>query len=889
MFRPAPSLFMPKRILSNLRVTRLVAPLLREPVERFVLPNGLTVLIRPDHSAPVVSVQVWIRSGSMHEAPRLGSGISHYLEHMLFKGTARRIGRDISAVVQAHGGYINAYTAFDRTVYYIDVPAEHDGVALDVLSDAVFHSTLPAEEVTKERDVILREIDMGLDDPDYRLSQALMESAFRTHPYGLPVIGHREVFSRLERGDLLDYYRARYVPNNAVLVIAGAVAADAVRPLIDQYFGPLERSALAPVLVPDEWGQLAGRRIDLTHDVQVSRSALGYQVPGLAHPDTPALDVLSLVLGHGDSSILWQALREKRKLVHTIDASNWNPGSAGLFYIAMVGDTDKAEAAITAVQEEIAAVARRGFTSTQLTKAVRQALVGEINVRRSMGGQASRLGAAEVIVGDIGYPATYVDRLTKLTPADLQRVVRQYLVSARLTTATLRPKSEQPRTAGASPASAPLDFEEVKLANGVRVLLRENPRLPQIHLRIVWQGGPAFEPTERRGATALLGTMLTLDTKKRTAAQVAQAIEEVGGSFSDFSGNNSFGLALEVLPDDLDLGLDVLGEAILRPAFRPSTLARERDAQVAEIAEENDEITTAARRRLRELFFGAHPLATESAGTLESVPRLDAPTLRDLHRRLIVGGNTVVAVSGAFHRRELLPKLKRLLTAIPKGRRPANNVTFTGPAQPGEHVVRMERQQVVVYEGYPMSGLLAPDYYVGEVADELFSGMSSNLFERVREEKSLAYFVRASRVIGLHDGMFFFMAGTHPEKYREVVAEFEAEIARVQSGGVTAEELARCQTRLKAGRRMSLQSNAACASHAALNALYGLPVNDWKDYDAFIDAVTQADLQRFARERFTPAKRVRLLAGAVDAQGSGATQPVPEGFATSASLERPSA
>lgn len=854
---------MPRRILSNQRVTRLVAPLLREPVDRFALPNGLTVLIRPDHSAPVVSVQVWVRSGSVHEAPRLGSGVSHYLEHMLFKGTERRAGRDISAIVQAHGGYINAYTAYDRTVYYIDVPAEHIRVALDVLADAVFHSTLPPEEVIKERDVILREIDMGLDDPDYRVFQGLMETAFRVHPYGLPVIGHREVFAKLTRDDLCDYYRNRYVPNNTVLVIAGAVDTDTLRPVIEEYFGPCERARIAPVLVPEEPGQLAGRRVDLTHDVQVFRAALGYQVPGLAHPDTPALDVLALILGHGDSSVLWQALREKRRLVHTVDASNWNPGTSGLFYIAMVGDSEKGDAALAALAEEIEAVVQRGFTAAQVNKAVRQALVGEINVRRSMSGQAGRLGAAEVIVGDIGYPATYLERLTRLTPADIRRVAADYLVPARLTTATLRPRSASPRLLPARATAAGLDFEEVRLANGVRLLLRENPRLPQVHVRVVWQGGPAFEPADRRGATALLSTLLTLDTRKRSAAQVAQAIESVGGSFVDFSGNNSFGLAVEVLPDDLALGLEILGEAILHPAFKPSTVAREREAQISEIAEENDDITTAARRRLRELFFGSHPLAFESAGTVETVARLDGATLRALHKRLVVGGNTVVAVSGAFDRKELLAGLKAWFGRIPGGRRPAIDLSFTGPAHPGSHVERSERQQVVVYEGYPMPGLLSDDYYVTEVADELFSGMSSNLFERVREDKGLAYFVRASRVIGLKNGMFFFLAGTHPDKCREVAAEFEAEIARVQAGGVTAEELTRCQTRLKAGRRLGMQSNAACASHAALNAIYGLPVNDWKNYDAYIDAVTTADLQRFAQQHFTPNQRVRLFAGAV--------------------------
>jgi len=856
---------MPTRTPSNARAARLVEPLLREPVDRFVLPNGLTVLVRPDHSAQVVSVQVWIKSGSIHESPRIGSGISHYLEHMLFKGTEKRAGREISAVVQAHGGYINAYTSFDRTVYYIDLPSEHVEVALDVLGDSVFHSQLPAGEVTKERDVILREIDMGLDDPDYRLSQALMETAFREHPYRHPVIGHREVFAALGREDLVDYYRTRYVPNNAVLVIAGAVDTATLRPAIEKHFGAVPRARLAPVLVPDEPGQLAARRVDLADDVQVFRAALGYQVPGLAHPDTPALDILSLILGHGDSSILWQTLRERRKLVHHVDASNWNPGSKGLFFLSLVGDTDKGSAAIAALHEEIDRACARGFTEAQLRKAVRQALVAEINVRRSMSGQASRLGIAEVVVGDLDYPATYLKRLADLTPATLNRVARQYLVPANLSTSTLVPKpakTDAVATAGVAARSNP-DFEEVQLPGGTRVLLRENSRLPQVHLRVVWQGGPAFEPADRRGATGLLSTLVTLDTKKRSSAAVAQAIEEVGGSFNDFSGNNSFGFALEVLPDDLDLALDLLEQAMLYPAFKPTTVAREREAQIAEIAEENDDIVTATRRQLREKFFGAHPLASESAGTVESVVRLDVATMKALHRRLVVAGNTVVAVSGDFRRADLLPKLMRILGKLPKGGTPRVDTRFAGPAQTGETLAPLDRQQVIVMEAYTGTGLLDPDFYVGEVTDEVFSGMSSNLFERVREEKSLAYFVRSARIIGLQTGMFFFMAGTSTQGYREVVKEFAGEIRRVAAGRFLKGELDRCRTRLKAARRMSMQSNASCAAQAALNALYGLPVNDWRNYDAHIDAVTAADVARFAKTRFVASQQVRLLAGAL--------------------------
>src|SRR3954465_6922537 len=202
---------------------RLLDAFWREPIQRTVLPNGLTLILKRDTSAALASVQVWVKTGSIHENAHLGAGLSHYLEHMLFKGTERRAGREISATVQAHGGYINAYTTFDRTVYYIDLPSEHTGVAIDLLADAVLHSTLPAEEVTKEKDVILREIAMTKDDPDNRLWDAVFSASFREHPYRQPIIGHRDVFSAVTRDDLVNYYHARYVPNNLVVVIVGDI------------------------------------------------------------------------------------------------------------------------------------------------------------------------------------------------------------------------------------------------------------------------------------------------------------------------------------------------------------------------------------------------------------------------------------------------------------------------------------------------------------------------------------------------------------------------------------------------------------------------------------------------------------------------------------------
>ena len=833
-----------------------------EPVERTVLPNGLTLLVKSDRSAALASVQVWVRTGSIHEGAQLGAGLSHYLEHMLFKGTQRRSGREISATVQANGGYINAYTTFDRTVYYVDLPSEHLEVAVDVLADAVLHSTLPEDEAEREKEVILREIAMTRDDPDSRLWEALFATAFREHPYRQPIIGHRDVFAASDRGALLTYYRERYVPNNMVVVIAGDVGAAEARACVERHFGAAPRSRLAPVLVPQEPLQLGPRSLHRFEKVEIVRAALAWPIPGLADPSAPVLDLLALVLGGGDSSILWQQVREKAKLVHTIDASSWNPGSSGLFCITFTCDAGKRQEAESAILRLLSAHgAPASFKAAQLRKAYRQSVVGEINTCKTMSGQASRLGMAEVVVGDLEFSRTYFERLGKVRPADLAKALRAHLARGRITSISLEPQTDGP--AEAKPAAASLggrpDFEEIRLSNGARILVQQDRRLPNLHMRLLTHGGPLSESPGRRGSSALLATLLTKDTRRRSAAAVAQRIEEVGGTFSSFSGDNTLGLAAEVLPPDAERALELIADGALAAAFRPGTLATERDAQLASLKEEQDDVVSCARRMLRGRFFGAHPFALGAQGDEKGVSATEAADLSALWKRLLVAPGAVLSVAGDFNPDRLVPKIEKFLVRVPRGTPIGAGQAFEGPAEQGDFVEKQPREQAVVLQGFPGAVLDAPDFYVGDVADELFSGMASRLFERVRDQKGLAYFIRSGRVSCRSAAMFYFIAGTQPGKESDVLEEIALEIERVQSGDVSAEELRRCQVRLKAGHRKALQTNSARAMQAAVDVLQGRAANHWKQYDSLIDAVSVGDLAAFARLHLQKAKRTQLV------------------------------
>jgi len=851
--------------LSTHASNELIESLYQAPVERHTLSNGLTLVHRADFSSEVVSVQVWVKTGSIHEDAMMGSGLSHYLEHMLFKGTGRRTGKAISREVHAMGGSINAYTTFDRTVYYIDAPSSAFTQIVDVLSDIVLHSTLPEEEVNKERDVILREIDMGLDDPDRQLSQALFRTAFQKHPYREPVIGHRALYEQVTGDELRAYYKARYVPNNMVVSIVGAVSSETCLRAVQTSFGEVPRGRLAPVRIEEEPLQLAPRREDLEGEYNIFRGGLGFKVPNLSHPDSPKLDALALALGGGESSALWECLRNRQKLVHYIDCRNWNPGTQGLFWISYVCDAKKQSQVEAAILSVIKGVVATGVEEAVVEKARRQALSSEINGRKTMSGQASRLGLGEVVVGDIYYGRRYLKRLNSVLAGDLQLVAKKYLVESTMSSVTLGPRALVEASDEITELSTLAPFEEITFNSGARLLLQKDARLPKVHFRCVMQAGPMYEPAKQRGVSALLAELLTKDTRHKTAEEISTLIESIGGRFAGAGGNNTISFSIEVLPSDMRIALELIGDALSCPVFEQSTFEIEREAQVAGLREQEDEILDYGFRKLRERFFADHPFSVGSEGRIEDLEALTRDDVMAHFQSVVTAPNLVLSVCGNFDRDALVDTLRPLMEErLPRQDLVSSqHARFEGPAESLDLHESMDREQAVVLHAFPDVGIQHIDYVVAEMLNELFSGMSSRLFERVREDRGMAYYVGSSRIIGLETGMFVFYAGTHPSQAAEVIKEINGEIARVAAGDVLEDELQRCRIRLKAARLMGRQTIGARAMHAAIQVTYGLPIDDDQEYAAKLDSIGAKELSSFAIKYFTPEKGVRMVVGPV--------------------------
>ena len=821
------------------------------------LDNGLVVITREDHGAPVVSAQAWCRAGSITEGKWLGAGLSHVLEHMLFKGTTTRPGSRIDQEVQSAGGYMNAFTSFDRTVYHINVPNTGGKLAVDILCDIMQNATLPADELQKELDVIRREMDMNQDDPARRAGRRLFESAYTKSPYRFTIIGYPDIFNTLKPEDILGYYREQYAPNNIFFVVTGDIKAEEVTAQIREACGKARTRALPALALPREPRQTAPRDIIEEAPVELGHFHFAWHIPDIRHPDMPALDILASLLGNGRSSRLFQRVREKKGLVISADAWTYSPGEQGLFGMSALTPPDKFAAARDAMLEEIGRIQQERVPRAELAKVIKQFSAATLATRKTMQGQAQDLGSNWIAAGDLNFSERYLAAARRVTPAILRRVAREYLAPSNRTLYALLPPGAAPKPAEISRVSVESAAQKIVFPNGLRLLVKEDHRLPFVELRAVFQAGVLAETGRDNGVTQLASKMLLQGTRKRGAEQIVTAVESVGGSIESFGGNNSFGLTAEVLSGDFKKGFEVFADVLLNPSFPADAFAREQGIQLDLIREQRDHLLQSCNQAMRKALFGHAGYGLDPLGDESSVGALRSAGAAEFYHRLAVPGNCVLAVYGDVSAGGVSKAVQQAFGRWEKGR-PVRLPDFPAPALTDlKRVVETrDKKQAVMLVGFPGLTLKDPDRYPLELLQEGCSDLGSRLFLRVREKLGLAYYVGAQNFLGLVPGYFAFYAGTAPEKLAEVERELLQEAALLRAEGLTAGELARCKAKVIGQRKIARQDLGSLAMTMALDELYGLGYGHTDTEDALYEAVTLEQIKTAAAKYLTTSAAV---------------------------------
>ena len=790
-------------------------------IRRLVLDNGMTVLLKEDRSAPMAAIQFWVGAGSIHEAEHLGGGLSHYLEHMIFKGTPTRGPAQVSQEIADAGGDINAYTSNDRTVFHSTLPAARWLVGLDVLADAVFHPAFPEDEWTREREVILREVDMGEDDPGRVLSRLVWETAYRVHPYRVPIIGWRDVLVTMDRDDLVAYHRRHYSPDNVILSVAGDVPLDDMESAIRARLEKIPRVPREPVLIPAEPPQLAERVGRKTGPYEVTRVGWVFHAVDLSHPDTPALDVLASAVGSGRSSLLVKRLKEERRIVLDVEAWSYTPQYPGLFGLGAECEPDKETEVVAALRAEVARWHVEPFDAAQVERARREVLVHFIQRLATMDGQAHSMASGEFYEGNPRHDETYLEQVRQVTPADLNRVAQKYLRPENGSWAILAPTSDQKPAVRRDEAAA-LKIQPRTLANGLRLLVLEDPRLPLAHVAAVMGGGLLAEAEGQAGISQLAAELLTRGTARHTAAELAELLETRAVDLATFSGRNSYGLSASGLSEDLPLMLDTVAECLLESRFPDDEIEKQRALQLAAIRRELERPMTHAQQMVRDAFFPGHPYRFSPLGDPATVAAATRAAIQTHHRKLLGPSNLVLAVFGDVKTEQVAQQVEKAFAALPSAPAPEWPALPPPPAAPVRIEKRLPFKQTVLVRAWPGIATGDPREDAISVLLDALSGLSSDFFIEVRDKRGLAYYAGATQFIGPVGGLFQIYAGTTEEGRAEVETQIGLQTDRLRSTGLRPEEFARAIEQLLAEIARSRQNLAGLAQQCALDELLGL-------------------------------------------------------------------
>ncbi len=833
----------------------------KDPVRQFTMDSGLKVILEENRNAPVAALQIWVKIGSADEKDE-EAGMCHFIEHMLFKGTEKRKVRGGANEIESLGGTINAYTSYDQTVYHITLASRYADIGLDILSDAIQHSTFDAVEFEREREVILEEVRRGQDDPSKRLFQQTMAAFYQKHPYRRPVIGYANTIRSIQRDQMVGFFKRWYTADRMVVIAVGDFNAGEMEKNIREIFKDFRPSSEGPSQRIKEPVPLEVRSVISYGNFRETYLHIALPASSAKDEDTAALDVIAHILGAGEPSRLVQNIKFGKGLVHSIYASSYTPKDPGLFFIGATLPAENVENAVEAILEEMNRLRIEGVSAEELHRAKVNIESDLIYSRQTVQGQAGKIGNYELTAGDFQFEREYLRKVALLQNEDIQRVSRKYFWSHRLTVSVLAPNEkadvikslplrsvvEKGRLAG-DPVEERSPVYKSVLENGIRLVVKENRSVPVVSVQVSFLGGVRFEEESNNGINSFTAVMLTKGTKEQNSLEIAKKVERMAGSLGGFSGYNSFGLTFTFLNQHFEEAFKLLTEVIRQPSFDREEMEKRRKLILASIRQQEDDLGRLVFKLFRKTLYEKHPYGMDTLGTLDSIQRLTQKDLREYYKRIAVPENMVLTVVGDVDQRQVVLAVKKSFGDL-------KAESLRVPIIPQEPHVQKKRVAELVKQkeqAHFVLGFLGisydhPDSYALTVLDAALSGQGGRLFRELRDKESLAYALDFMAQPNLDPGFIGVYMGTHPDKLETAIKAVLRLLQKVKEEGVTGEEVERAKKYLIGNFEIGLQTNSAQANQMSLDEVYGLGFDHYQRYPRKIENVTKKDVDRVAKK-----------------------------------------
>jgi zinc protease len=869
--------------------------------EKFTLPNGLEVILVEDRRLPIVAVNLWYHVGPANEAPGL-TGFAHLFEHMMFAGT-KHLPRGLADKLLEGAGATdsNGSTDYDRTNYFDTVPSNQLELALWVHADRMGYllDVLDQAALTNQQDVVRNERRQSVENRPYGIvEEALNHTLFpKGHPYYASVIGAHADIQNAKLADVRGFFSRYYGPNNASMVIAGDIDKAKTRALVKKYFGTFKRSE--PVAAPkvETPSITSERRVVVPDRVELPRVYMGWLTPPAYQAGDAELTVLGQILAGGKSSRLYKSLVYERQIAQEAHAAQYANALTSIFVIDVTARPGHTSRELEeAVDAELKALRDSGPSEREVERARNTIETAMLSGVEKLGGTglADHLNHYNQYTGDPGYLPKDLERVRRVSAADVQRAARTWLQQrARAVVEGVPGKPEpgpdlpappapkarpgksaginlderwraRPPKAGPAPQFTLPQGEAFKLANGLSVIHHYNPALPLVAARLVVKSGADADPEGLPGMAGFTAQMLEQGTASRSAPQIADEIAQLGAFLSSSSTHDASSVSLVALKSNFAPAFDVLADVVQRPAFPNAEVERQRADRLGALAQQRDNPEAVASAAAAGALYGArHPYGYARLGT---EPAINGTTREDLvgfWRRHYVPANAALVVSGDITRDEL----KALAESRLLGWAKADPL----PAAPGEPSTTKARLVMVDKPGAPQTALrvtsiaaarTTPDYPALQVMNAALGGLfSSRINNNLREDKGYSYGMFSAFRYDRTPGPFVVAGSVRQDATGPSVAEIFKEVRGMRDSVMRPAELAGARDSQILSLPVQFETNAGIGASLADTFVFDLPLDYYRELPAQFRRVTAQDVRAVARKYLAPEQMVVVAVG----------------------------
>ena len=820
------------------------------------LPNGQTVVVYPIKDNPIVTIDTWIKTGSINETDT-NNGVAHFLEHLFFKGTKAHPTGDMDRILESKGAIINAATSKDFTHYYITIPSEYFETAMDLHSDMLLNPQIPRKELEKERKVVLEEIAKDGNTPSKKVYDNLNDLMYSKHPYKRKVIGTTDIIGTIRREEIIDYFNNYYAPSNMVTLVVGNVEPEKAVSKIQQNFNQGYKKPIKKVFKKEAPLTAQKRKVDYT-DTQSGYMMIGFRGVDIINSETFALDVLAEILGGGKSSRLYRDIKEQKGLAYSISASNGSYRDDGIFYITSNFIPASQEKLEKAIFDEIANMQKYGITDEELQRAKNIIIQDTYYSRESTSNISNELGYIMALTNSSNLYDTYVDSIKKVTAQDVVAVARKYLGVNRSAVSIILPESmknavenKDTKTHTAEKISENNGTVKYKVDNGSTLLINQNKNNDIIAMSIIAKGGEFLEKISGEGTLA--AAVMLKGTKKYSAQELAQILDENGIIIEPACSEDFFSINVQTTTAQIEKTMEILDEIINNSTFDDYEIEKKRTEILNKIKQRRDVPMNIALENFKTIIFENSVYSHSNKILEKTLPTVQKSDIVNYYNKILDSKNVIVSINGNVDSDKMISDFGRILK---NKNNPAVNYNnyhvtkVTAPKSVSQNI--KDLQTAWLFLGWQTTGVQnKKDFVTLKVMNTILgSGMSSRLFRNLREQDGLAYQLGSSYSPKMLGGTFMSYIGTNPETLNYSRKKILAEIERFKMEFVSDTELKDAKDRLKGSFVIAMETNSEKATNIGLFETYGFGYDFLNEYIKMIDEVTASDIISVANKYF---------------------------------------